>query len=133
MIVDTSAIIAVLRQERMATALVEALANNQGTLRMSAATLLEAGMVVSPSNSGPGQQQLDLFISDHGIECQPFTESQARIAIEAHLTYGKGSGHKARLNFGDCMTYALAKESGEPLLFIGNDFAQTDIESALAV
>jgi ribonuclease VapC len=63
---------------------------------------------------------------------EPVTEAQARVAREAYRDFGKGSGHPARLNFGDCFAYALAKVTGEPLLFKGNDFAQTDIKSATA-
>jgi ribonuclease VapC len=66
------------------------------------------------------------------IVIEPVTEAQARVAREAYRDFGKGSGHPARLNFGDCFAYALAKVTGEPLLFKGNDFAQTDIKSAIA-
>jgi len=72
---------------------------------------------------------LDLFIARDRMEVAPFTEAQARIAREAFKRYGKGR-HPAKLNFGDCMAYALAKETGEELLFKGTDFAQTDIAAA---
>src|SRR5271157_2643474 len=67
-----------------------------------------------------------------GVHIEPVTEIQARLARDAYRDFGKGSGHSARLNFGDCFAYALAKTTGEPLLFIGADFGHTDIMSAIA-
>lgn len=95
---------------------------------MSAGTLLEAGIVAEAS--GPGRaDDLDDLIAHYKIDIVPFTASQAALARQAFRTYGKGR-HAARLNFGDCISYALARESGEPLLFKGDDFAQTDVEAA---
>ncbi len=77
------------------------------------------------------EENILALISDHAVEVIPFTPAQQALAADAHRTYGKGSGHAAKLNFGDCFSYALAKETGEPLLFKGDDFAQTDIACAL--
>ena len=76
------------------------------------------------------RRQLDEFIETAEIVVEPVTEQQARIAREAYRDFGKGSGHPAQLNFGDCVSYALAKTTGEPLLFKGNDFSRTDIRPA---
>ncbi len=72
-------------------------------------------------------------MSRYEILIEPVTEAQVRIARLAYRRYGKGSGHPARLNFGDCFAYALARDRNEPLLFVGNDFIHTDIKSALTV
>ncbi len=98
---------------------------------MSVATLLEATIVVSRSKDARHRRQLDQLITDYGIEIVPVTLAQGALARAAHDAFGRGSGHPAKLNFGDCFAYALAKETGEPLLFKGNDFAQTDIDPAL--
>lgn len=126
MIVDTSALIAILKQEPEA-ALFSRRLEEAGGISMSAATVLEASMV-----AGLGRQ-LDLFdiIACAGIDVVPFDEQQAMIASNAHFRFGKKSGSPAQLNFGDCMTYALAKAREEPLLFKGDDFTHTDITPAL--
>jgi ribonuclease VapC len=98
--------------------------------RMSAASLLETSMILVSRRGAEGVRDLDLLTMRFRIEIVPFTESQARLAREAFKRYGKGR-HPAGLNFGDCMAYALARESGEELLFKGTDFAQTDIAIAL--
>lgn len=126
MIVDSSAIIAILRDEPDAADHQLALAA-AATRRMSAATLVEAGIVAGPSRRG----DLDDLVAAAGIEVVALDAVQARVALEAHDRYGRGSGSPARLNLGDCFTYALAKESGEPLLFQGDDFTHTDLASAL--
>ena len=74
-------------------------------------------------------RRFDELVHEAQIVIEPVTEAQARIAREAYRDFGKGSGHRAKLNFGDCFAYALAKDTGEPLLFKGDDFAQTDIKS----
>lgn len=125
MILDTSVIVAIARDEPDAETLVDILANSVGT-RISAATVLESSLVLSGSRSA----LLDEFLSTHDIEIVPFDAEQLRVAREAHDRYGRGSGSPARLNFGDCFAYALAKTTGEPLLFKGDDFAQTDLTSA---
>ena len=131
MIVDTSVLIAILKPESDGPAYFETLAKYDARLFVSAAAYLEAGIVVDSRKDDERSAQLDQLLTDCGLEIAAITESQARIARAAYRKFGKGSGHKARLNFGDCFAYALSKERGEPLLFKGNDFSQTDIESAL--
>ena len=77
-------------------------------------------------------RRLDAFLQEAEVEIEPVTIEQARLAREAYRDYGKGSGHPARLNFGDCFAYALARDTGEPLLFKGDDFRRTDVTPASA-
>jgi ribonuclease VapC len=97
-----------------------------GPARVCAATLLESSIVLTRSLHA----ELDSLIRGSGMEVVPFDAEQAVVARAAHTTYGRGSGSKARLNLGDCFSYALAKVTGEPLLFKGEDFTHTDIEPA---
>ncbi len=127
MIVDTSALIAILRQETEAAAFLHAVQGDEEPC-MSAANFLEAAIVIDASRSPISSRRLDEFLNRCGITIEPVTEDQARIAREAYRDYGKGSGHPARLNFGDCFAYALAKDKREPLLFKGADFDKTDID-----
>lgn len=129
-VVDSSAIIAVLRQESDADAYLDAI-DTAETLRISAANHLEAAIVVDSARDPVASRRFDQFVVEADIRVEPITATHARIAREAYRDYGKGSGHKAGLNFGDCFAYALAKHSGEPLLFKGEDFTHTDIASAL--
>lgn len=131
MIVDTSALIAVLRDEPEGRAFAKALANAPSALAVSAATLLEAHIVAQRLDTKGLEERLDELIADLAVEIVPFDSLQLSAAITAHRRYGKGSGHPARLNFGDCFAYALAMENGEPLLFKGDDFARTDVKAAL--
>lgn len=132
MIIDTSAVISILKHETDAFDINRALIDSATACMMSAASYLEAGIVAdSERNPGIGPS-LDNLIEQANIIVAPVTEVQARIARQAYLQYGKGSGHKAQLNFGDCFAYALAKDMNQPLLFKGNDFGQTDVEVALA-
>lgn len=126
MIVDSSAVVAVLAREDDAERFEEAL-ERPGRLRISAASLLEICRVAKAERF----ELVDAFVDDLGIEVVPFDRSQALLAREAFTRYGKGSGSPANLNFGDCMTYALAKVTGEPLLFKGDDFIHTDITPVL--
>ena len=129
MIVDSSAIIAILRGEKEARAC--ALAMEQAeTLRISAANFLEAAIVIDGSRDPIASRRFDDLVKEAGLIIEVVTESHARIAREAYRDFGKGSGHPARLNFGDCFSYALAKTCGEPLLFVGDDFVHTDIAVA---
>jgi ribonuclease VapC len=128
MIVDASALVAILLEEPEGHLLDRAILAAE-TRSMSAASLLEASMVVSSRKGEAALVDLDLQIYRFGIRVVSFTESQARIAREAFRRYGKGR-HPAQLNFGGCMSYALAKETGEELLFKGADFGQTDIAVA---
>lgn len=128
MIVDTSAIIAILRSEREAAAMADAL-DRAEICRMSALTYVEAA-VVTDSNKNPVlSRRLDDLLRDAEIQVESVTAKQAEIARYAYRDFGKGR-HKAGLNLGDCFAYALAKEIGEPLLFKGEDFGRTDIEVA---
>ena len=130
MIVDTSALIAILRDEPEAPAMAQAI--EEATQRqISAANWLEAAAVIDGSRDPVASRQFDHLIGVARILVAPVTEQQARIARAAYRDFGKGSGHPAGLNFGDCFAYALAKDTGEPLLFKGRDFARTDIVPAL--
>ena len=95
---------------------------------MSAANLLEAGIVADCQTDARTGRQLDALVANFHLRIEPVTEEQVRIARQAYLDFGRGN-HPAKLNFGDCFAYALAKSSGEPLLFKGDDFEQTDIEA----
>ena len=130
MIVDTSALIAILHDEPEATACIRAL-YAAPNCRISAASFLEAGIVVDSARSPVPSRRLDDLLRQAGVIIEPVTEEQARIARAAYRDYGRGSGHPARLNFGDCFAYALARATGEPLLFKGDDFIHTDIKPAL--
>lgn len=125
MIVDSSAIVAMALGEPEAVAFSQ-LIQNASAPQMSAATFLEISIVVGPR----GTPRLEALIDEAGIEVVPFDLDQARAARTAYQEYGKGSGSPARLNFGDCFSYALAQTSGQPLLFKGDDFTHTDVTSA---
>lgn len=128
---DTSAIIAIVRQESD-TVIYEQVIEEEINCRMSAASFLEAAIVVDRNRDPVLSRRFDELIREAEIIIEPVTEAQARIAREAYRDFGRGSGHPARLNFGDCFAYALAKDQGEPLLFKGDDFVHTDITSALS-
>lgn len=128
MIVDTSAIIAIVRSEPEAEAILTLMENSSEALKMTAANWLEAAIVIDSARIPEFSAELDGLVSRLGIEVTDVTASQARIARGAYHTFGKGSGHPARLNFGDCFAYAAAAESGEALLYKGRDFTSTDIE-----
>ncbi len=130
MIVDASAVIAVVNGEDDAEEYAEILLT-ASSLNISAATLLEANMVMRRSENPVMHRLVDDLIESLGVAIVPFDGDQARMAIHAFDRYGKGSGHKAKLNFGDCMVFALAKSLDEPLLFKGSDFSKTDLQSAL--
>lgn len=130
MIVDTSALTALLQNEVDAAAI--DVATEAATWRgISAATLFEAAIVADGTSDPVRSARFDALVAGLDIEVVPLTAAHAAIARQAYRDYGKGSGHPARLNFGDCFSYALAKERGEPLLYVGDDFARTDIASAL--
>jgi ribonuclease VapC len=129
MVVDTSAVVAILRQESGAEELLRRL-TAAGSRRISAASLLEAAIVLESMSGERGGEQLDLFLARAQIEVEPVTAEHVRIARKAWRRYGKGTGHAARLNFGDCFSYALAQSLGEELLYKGADFAHTDIARA---
>jgi ribonuclease VapC len=129
-ILDSSALIAILRAEPEAAAYAGSIASVVGVCRMSAASYVEVGAVIDRAGDAIASRRVDELLSVSGIRIEAVTESQARIAREAYRDFGKGSGHAAGLNFGDCFSYALAKDTGEPLLFKGEDFRYTDITSA---
>src|SRR6516162_10032337 len=131
MIIDTSAIIAILRHEPGAKDRALAIENSL-VRRMSAANFVEAALVIDGSRDPIASRHFDELFKEANIGIEPVTLDQARIARAAYRDFGKGSGHPARLNFGDCFAYALAKTSSEPLLFIGADFRHTDIMPAIA-
>lgn len=128
MIIDTSAIIAILFNESDAEFFAQAITRADAR-RVSAATFVEASIVVDALTKGAGSRQLDAFFRRASITVEPVTEEHAQIARQAFSDYGKGR-HSAGLNFGDCFSYALAKALGEPLLFKGKDFSKTDLVAA---
>jgi ribonuclease VapC len=125
MVVDTSAVLAILLNETDAEQFELALETDTARL-MSAASVLEAAIVMEARFGEAGGEELDSLLSIAQISIVPVTVEQITIARQAYRSYGKGR-HPAALNFGDCFSYALAKTTGEPLLFKGNDFSQTDI------
>lgn len=128
MIVDSSALLAVMQGEPKAAECIDRLLAEE--CRISAANWVEAGIVVD-NRSIVTQQEFDELMSLAQISVAPVTADQARIARDAYRRYGRESGHAARLNYGDCFAYALAVSSGESLLFVGDDFSETDVRPAL--
>jgi ribonuclease VapC len=128
MIIDTSAIIAILFEQDDAISYAKAI-TEADSCRISAATFVETAIVVEAQTRNNGGRQLDAFIRRAGIVIEPVTEEQAHIARQAFIDFGKGR-HAAGLNYGDCFSYALSKASREPLLFKGKDFAKTDLSPA---
>lgn len=127
-VVDTSALIAILSDEPERMTFIKAI-ENAGSCLMSAATFVECSLVFETKYGFDGLRDLDLFVATAGIELVPVDVDQAYVARQAFYQYGKGR-HPANLNFGDCFSYALAKSRGLPLLFKGKDFSQTDILSS---
>lgn len=128
MILDTSAMVAILYREPEAPAFVQ-LIHDAESCRISVATYVELSMVVETQLGPEGMRQAEAFFRRAGIVIEPVTLEQGELARQAFLDFGKGR-HKASLNYGDCFSYALAKATGEQLLFKGVDFSQTDIEAA---
>jgi ribonuclease VapC len=126
-IVDTSALVALLRGEDDAPRFARALAARGEPKRISAASFLETAIVIDGSRDAIASRRLDEIIAKSNLSIEPVTAEQAHIARAACRDFGKGSGHPARLNFGDCFAYALAKTTDEPLLFKGEDFGFTDV------
>jgi ribonuclease VapC len=129
-VIDSSALAAILFREDDASTYAEAIAAAL-VRHVPAANLLEAAMVIEGRLGEAGGRELDALVARSGIAVVPVDADQVALARQAFRLYGKGR-HAARLNFGDCFAYALAKATGEPLLFKGGDFALTDIASALA-
>ncbi len=130
MILDTSALVAILRDEPEAAAFARAIAAAP-VRRLSVVNWLEAAIVIDGARDPLASRGFDRFVREAGLLLEPVDAEQARIAREAYRDFGRGSGHPARLNFGDCFAYALAKARSEPLLFKGEDFGHTDVESAV--
>jgi ribonuclease VapC len=125
MVVDTSALLAIILDEPDGDALLQRIVGDPVRL-ISAGTLLEAGIVADNSPNPRKGPALDALLATLGVRVEPVTEEHARAAREAYRRFGKGN-HAAALNFGDCFAYALSLLSGEPLLFKGKDFARTDV------
>lgn len=130
MIIDTSVLITLLREEPESATFVPILAREYGRLKMSTASYLEAAIVIDGNDDDVLSERLDAVIAHFGIELVSVSPHHARVGREAYRTYGKGR-HPAKLNFGDCFAYALSRTANEPLLFKGEDFARTDVLSAV--
>ncbi len=130
MIIDASALIAILRDEPDANLYARAI-EEATRRRVSAVNFVEAAIVIDGSRDPVASRRFDELLAAAQLIVEPVTRDQAQLAREAYRDFGKGSGHPARLNFGDCFSYALAKVTSEPLLFKGDDFAKTDLQSAL--
>jgi ribonuclease VapC len=128
MVIDSSALVAIILEEPDASIYLSAIANTS-TAMLSTATFVETSLVLLRRRKHDALTVLDIVISQLKIETVPVDHEQGLLAREAFLRFGKGR-HKAGLNFGDCFSYALAKQTGEPILFKGNDFSKTDIVSA---
>lgn len=132
MIVDASAILAILLSEPEREQFENALAGDIAP-KISAASYLEAGIVIDSKRDPLQSRMFNDFLAEAEISIEPVTADQAAIARAAYRDFGRGSGHPAQLNFGDCFTYALAKEVGEDVLFKGEDFIHTDIRPAVRI
>ncbi len=128
MILDTSAIVAILYREPEAADFAQ-LIHDADMCRISVANYVELSMVIESQLGPAGMRQAEAFFRRAGVLIEPVTVDHGDLARQAFVDFGKGR-HKAGLNFGDCFSYALAKATGERLLFKGNDFSQTDIRSA---
>jgi ribonuclease VapC len=131
--VDSSALIAILFDEPEAEVLIERLARARER-HLSVVSYVETGTVIAGRTRGDPREAiplLDEFLAELDVRLHPVDEAQMRIAMQARIAYGRGFGAAAGLNFGDCFSYALAKALPAPLLFVGNDFARTDLEPAL--
>lgn len=129
-VVDTSAITAVVFGEPDAEAFLSVMLANAGDLQMSAGTAVEVGIVVETRHGGEATKDLGIVVDRLGMVTVAVDRAQAEAAVAAWRRFGKGR-HPAGLNLGDCFSYALAKLTSAPLLFKGRDFGQTDIASAL--
>ena len=128
MILDTSALIAILYQEPEADAFLNLI--NDSEAKLSAFSYVETGAVVDRAGDPVASRELDDLLARGEVRIAPVTADQARIARQSYRDFGKGSGHPAQLNFGDCFAYALAKTADEALLYKGNDFSHTDLIAA---
>jgi ribonuclease VapC len=124
-VVDTSALVALLSMEPDAARIAVALESDPDRL-ISAATFVETGIVIESRYGAAGFRELELLLAKASVLIEPVSAEQSEVALDAWHRYGKGR-HSAKLNYGDCFSYALAKVKGEPLLFKGDDFSQTDL------
>ena len=131
MIVDSSAVIAILFDEPDREKITRAIGDDERRF-MSAATLLEASIVVEAKRGEHAGRELDLLLHRADVEIVPLDTEQSRVATTAWRRFGKGR-HPAALNFGDCFAYALSTVTGEPLLFSGTDFAKTDVAAVALI
>jgi ribonuclease VapC len=127
MILDTSAIIAILRNEAEAARFAQLIATADPR-RLSVANYLEAAIVIDASRDPIASRRFDDLLREAGIVLEAITEEQAKLARAVYRDFGRGRGHPARLNFGDCFAYALATVTGEPLLYKGDDFARAGLD-----
>ncbi len=130
MILDTSALIAILRAEPEALFFAQAIAAAK-IRRVSAASYVETAAVIDSAGDAVASRRLDELLEEAGVVIEPVTAEQARLARAAYRDFGKGRGHRAKLNMCDCFSYALAKTFREPLLYKGDGFTHTDVRSAL--
>lgn len=128
MIIDSSAIVSILRKESDWLAYLKAIESAENP-RLSAASYLETAIVIDKERDPIVSSGLDDFIHEAKIIIEPVSAEQVRIARQAYRDFGRGSGHPANLNFGDCFSYALARDKREPILFKGDDFIHTDLRS----
>lgn len=126
MVIDTSALIAIALGEPARASLLQAIEEASSRI-LSSVSLLETGIILRSRLGAAGTALLNQLIEELGTEVIPFDDIQARLAIAAFGRFGKGMGHRAQLNFGDCAVYALAESRGEPVLATGRDFAATDL------
>ena len=126
MIIDSSAIVAILRGEPEAEPFLAAI-KDQSDVLMSAGNYLETGIVIDRDHDPVLSAGFDPLLDHLGIAIAPVTPDQAKLARQAYRDFGRGSGHPAKLNFGDCFAYALAMERGEELLYKGEDFAHAGL------
>lgn len=129
MVLDSSAVVAILQNEPEAARLVEAL-EREPVRRMSVASLVESSIVMQGRYGDAGDREFDVFVQRARVDLLPVSEEHAEAAREAFRRFGRGR-HPAALNYGDCFAYALATTLGESLLFIGEDFGKTDVDQAL--
>ena len=130
MIVDSSALVAIIHGEPGYERLQRQIVFAAKPPRMSSVNFLETAIVIDGKRDPKASRKLDDLIKELEIELIDFTPEHARLARAAYRDFGKGSGHPAKLNFGDCMAYALAQSEREPLLYVGDDFTHTDLEAA---
>ena len=131
MIVDSSATVAILKREPEWSTFCESVGRQQNSSASPRRITWRSSIVVDGWRNPILSREFDELIRRFNIQIEPVTAEQARIARQAYRDYGRGSGHPANLNFGDCFSYALARDKREPILFKGDDFVHTDLRSAI--